>query len=959
MAVRPRQIAPVALVLALTAAGFVAALLLTERDARRDAARHAEVAAVQVRSRVEQAAALTESLRRFMLDAGGTGVTSDEFARNALRWLSPADFPAAAWVEQVPDSQRAAYERRLGRPIVTPDDLRSVVPGRSRSSYLPATLVSGFDPLAVPGTDLGGRPGMAMALTRATRVDGVAATPAAAPRSGPRGLFLVAPAANLVENVLRPGFVVLFAPDQTLRGSTDTPSVQVTAAGAPANGDEGAKTARRTFTAAGRRFDVVVPRETVQGAAAALPWLVLAAGLVLAALAGALGVNRARRARAQQELDQIFTLSSDLIVVANFDGCFTRVNPAVERILGYTEEELLARPYLDFVHPDDRERTVAEAARLSHGEATLRFENRYVRKDGSYSVLEWTGTPVPDEGLMYSVARDVTERRQAEAELERLADEQAALRRVATLVAAGVEPAELFTAVTEEVARLFLDVSPSLVPSVIRFDPGPEFVLVGATERLLELPIGSRWGPHDLYVSTRVLRTGGSARVEETEVESDRGHDAELLRRQGFRNQVGSPIVVEGRPWGAITMNSMEALPPDAGERLEKFTELVATAIANADSREGLKRLADEQAALRRVATLVAEGAPPTPVFDAVAAEMSGLLGAEHFVVSRYEPGTELTVMAHRGPSAQAVPRGGRIRHEGDGVEAVVRRTARSARLESDERARGVIAELAGVAGVRVAVGAPIVVEGRLWGVVSAGWSSEESPPPDTEQRMARFAQLLDTAIANADSREQLTTSRARLLTAADEARRRVVRDLHDGAQQRLVHTIVTLKLAQRALRGNDGDPQTLVGEALEHAQQGNVELRELAHGILPAALTRGGLRDAIDAVVARLDLPVHVDVPDERFPLEIEASAYFIVAEALTNVVKHAHATRADVRATVDDGMLRVEIRDDGSGGADPEGHGIVGMDDRATALGGRLEIDSPDGRGTLVVATLPRSDP
>jgi signal transduction histidine kinase len=253
------------------------------------------------------------------------------------------------------------------------------------------------------------------------------------------------------------------------------------------------------------------------------------------------------------------------------------------------------------------------------------------------------------------------------------------------------------------------------------------------------------------------------------------------------------------------------------------------------------------------------------------------------------------------------------------------------------------------------AVGAPIVVEGRLWGVIEAIWKRQESPPADTEARMARFAELLETAIANADSRDQLTASRARLLTAGDEARRRVARDLHDGGQQRLVHTIIALKLAQRAFRAKEGRVEALIGEALEHAEQGNAELRELAHGIHPAVLGRGGLRAGVDAVVARLDLPVDVEVPAERFPAEIEASAYFIVVEALTNVVKHAQATRAEVRATVGDGMLRVTVRDDGTGGADPYGHGLVGMRDRAAALGGRLEIDSPVGAGTLLAATLP----
>jgi signal transduction histidine kinase len=277
--------------------------------------------------------------------------------------------------------------------------------------------------------------------------------------------------------------------------------------------------------------------------------------------------------------------------------------------------------------------------------------------------------------------------------------------------------------------------------------------------------------------------------------------------------------------------------------------------------------------------------------------------------------------------------------------------------MENYEGARGALAELARATGERSSVGAPIVVDGRLWGIITASWKGDQAPPADTEERMAQFAGLLDIAIANADSRDQLTASRARLVTASDEARRQVVRDLHDGAQQRQVHTIVMLKLAQRALREGNGEGELLVGRALEQAEASNAELRELAHGILPAILTRGGLRAGVDAVVTRLDLPVEVEVPAERFPAEIEASAYFIVVESLTNVVKHSHASRAEVRASVADRMLYVNVRDDGIGRADPGGHGLVGIGDRVSALGGRLEIESPAGGGTLVAATLPLS--
>jgi signal transduction histidine kinase len=333
---------------------------------------------------------------------------------------------------------------------------------------------------------------------------------------------------------------------------------------------------------------------------------------------------------------------------------------------------------------------------------------------------------------------------------------------------------------------------------------------------------------------------------------------------------------------------------------------------------------------------------------------MERLLDADGVALARYEHGDEVVLLAHRGLNARRVPPGIRVRHEEESVTAIVRRTERSARMEGYDGTRGAIGQLVQTVGVRASVGAPIVVEGRLWGVVVATWNGENPPPAGTEQRMAQFAQLLDTAIANADSRDQLTASRARLVTEADEARRRVVRDLHDGAQQRLVHTIVTLKLARRALKQNNEAGESLVSEALEQAERGTVELRELAHGILPPVLTRGGLRAGVDTVVSRLDLPVQVDVPDERFPREIEASAYFIVAEALTNVVKHANAGRAEVRALAENGTLQVEVRDDGIGGADLGGHGLMGIADRATAFGGRLDIDSPAGGGTVVAATL-----
>ena len=577
---RPRQILTVALVLGLTVAGFLGARLLGERDARRDSEHRAEVAAAQIRERVEQGSSLAESLRRFVASVAGTQVTSEEFESNASRWLSPAGFPAAAWVEQVPASQRAAYERRIGHPIVTRDRRLRIVPVGSRSSYLPATLVSGIPPVAVPGIDLGGESGVAAAVTRAS-VE-TRATPLVTLRDGTNGLFLIRSAPRLTGGVVRPGFVMLFVSELSLRtAATDTAPLQLTVGGTSAGDLGGAAAVRNTFTEAGQRFDVAVPQESVHGAAAVLPWIILAAGLVLAALAGVLGVNAARRARAQDELDRIFHLSSDLIAVADLEGQPTRVNPAVEQILGYTAEEFLARPYLELVHPDDREKTAAEAARIRQGKEVTSFETRYVRKDGSYRVLEWTSTPVLEERSMYGVARDVTERRQAESELRRLAGEQAALRRVATLVARGVSPAEVFSAVAEEGERL-LDAQATTIG---RLEPDGTMAIVGSSGTAShELPVGSRVKLESELALTMVVRTGRSARVDDYSRASEFVN--RRVQRLGIRCAVAVPIMVGGSLWGSIAAGTnREQFPADAEKRMADFTELLATAIANADSR--------------------------------------------------------------------------------------------------------------------------------------------------------------------------------------------------------------------------------------------------------------------------------------------------------------------------------------------------------------------------------------
>ncbi len=488
-----------------------------------------------------------------------------------------------------------------------------------------------------------------------------------------------------------------------------------------------------------------------------------------------------------------------------------------------------------------------------------------------------------------------------------------------------------------------------------RFEPDGMVVSVAQWGSHPGVATGARFPLEGDSVSVRVLRSGRPARMDG--YDDAPGVIAATIRRMGVRSAVGVPISVAGRTWGVMTATSKAAnpFPAETESRLQNFTELVATAISNASAHARLRVLATEQAALRRVATLVARGAQPSAVFDAVTHEVAEILEASSVSLARHD-GDTLTVVATSGAAA-AVRIGDRFPLGGTNVTSAVLRTGRPARLDDLGDATGPIGDTARQSGVRSAVAAPIVVDGRTWGVLAAIWTDRGPASDDTEERLAGFAELLDTAIGNADSRDQLTASRARVLAAGDDARRRVVRDLHDGAQQSLVHTIVTLQLAQRALPDKPSDAQAQVADALTAAKRATTELRELARGILPSVLTRGGLRAGVEAFASRLDLPVDLDVASERLPPDIEASAYFIVAEALTNAVKHAGATRATVRAAADDGVLTLEVRDDGVGGADPDGHGLVGIADRVDALGGWLRIESADRRGTLLAARLPLS--
>ena len=532
-----------------------------------------------------------------------------------------------------------------------------------------------------------------------------------------------------------------------------------------------------------------------------------------------------------------------------------------------------------------------------------------------------------------------------------LADEQAALRRVATLVARGVQPDAIFAAVGVEIGRLF----GSNITTVGRFEPdGQALVAVGLGSGNEGIAIGSRWELDDLLASAQVSHTGRSVRVDEVDWSAVRGAIAPIGSDLGVASTVASPIFVEGRLWGVVSVSDTKRLPPDAEKRLEKFSELIATAIANAEARDALARLADEQAALRRVATLVAQGAEPAAVFSAVGDEIARMLGSSMSAVGRFESGDDETTLVIVGVgSGDAVATGSRWSPDDLPPVAGVLRTERSVRMdEIDWSAGGPVAEVARRAGVISIVASPIFVEGRLWGVMTA--CDIKRLPPEAEGRLEKFSELIATAIANAESAAELAASRRRIVAAADDTRRRIERDLHDGIQQRLI----ALSFRARAMiRRPPAELPGIAAEISEGLKDVSEELREVSRGIHPTILTEAGLGPALRALARRSEIPVDVDVRlDERLPAPVEAAAYYIVSEALTNVAKHASANVVQLIATRDDAALTLEVRDDGIGGVDPErGSGILGLTDRVEALGGTISIVSPAGHGTTVAVELP----
>lgn len=544
---------------------------------------------------------------------------------------------------------------------------------------------------------------------------------------------------------------------------------------------------------------------------------------------------------------------------------------------------------------------------------------------------------------------------EARTEVAKLANEHAALRRVATLVARAPASEELFPTVAREVATV-LDAPGVLVErfetdGAVTVGVAYDVDLMGAET---SFGVGTRMARDPGSLSAQVFETRRTARVDYSRLPGTIGDAA---RAAGFGSGVAGPILVDGELWGQMCVFSRAGtvLPVGTEDRLHDFIELVATAIANYEARAVLSTLADEQAALRRVAMLVAEDAPPDELFRTVTNEVGTLLAADFSGLARFEEGTvvPLAVWAAEGQHPPVPDRW--PMQPGDPVTAIA--DARQAvRWDDWSQVSGPIAALIREElGVRSTVGTPIVVEGRLWGALAV--HSKHPLPQDSESRIERFSELVATAIANTDSRAELAASRKRIVAASDEARRRIERDLHDGTQQRLV----SLGLAIRAAETNVPPEQSGLRSELSRIASGLgnavAELQEISRGIHPAILAQGGVAPALRTLARRSTIPVELEVTTgARLPEPIEVAAYYVASEALANTAKHAHASHIEMSLERRDTGLLLEIRDDGVGGADPTGgSGLLGLRDRVEALGGSIRIQSQPGNGTSITVELP----
>jgi PAS domain S-box-containing protein len=674
-------------------------------------------------------------------------------------------------------------------------------------------------------------------------------------------------------------------------------------------------------------------------------------------------VEHERRIQSERDyFGALFDATPSFICVVDQQGTLGRfsLNRSLSDLAGYEGDDVAGRSFAEvFSAPEDSSAVDdAIAAAVARSE-TVGRETTWVTRDGRRVLVAWTVTPLPareeSQRLVIS-GTDVTDRRRRE-------DEEAALTRVALAVASERPAEEVFQTVTEEVGQLL----GATRADMIRFDEErDEALIVGVWDRddtdLTEL---GRWMTPAHGGPTRaVWESGQTMRFEPDGPVSD--HLRERLHTLGITSTVVAPVSLAGRVWGAISIWVNEGrLPAETEERIARFTSLVSTALANAETREALlaslserKHREDEQAALRRVAVAVASEERPESVFETVAAELGRVLGADRANILRFDPETEdaLVVGVWGEDQADAEMIGRRIKID-RGPYQTIRELGRPLRLDvADAELMPVLRRRLEAEGVTSVVVAPIAVSGLLWGAVAVS-VTEGSLAAETEERIGPFTSLVATGLANAEAREELLASRARIVEAGDAERRRLERNLHDGAQQRLVSLSLSLRLAQAKLATDAHAADEILSGASVELALALEELRELARGIHPAVLTDRGLGPALESLADRTPVQVELEqLPADRLPPPVEAAAFYVVSEALANVTKYAEASSVTVSVAQEDGFAVVEVADDGVGGADPHGgSGLRGLSDRVAALEGRLAIVSPPGAGTKIRAEIP----
>src|ERR1017187_3355995 len=551
------------------------------------------------------------------------------------------------------------------------------------------------------------------------------------------------------------------------------------------------------------------------------------------------------------------------------------------------------------------------------------------------------------------VARAITSV-QVHEELRSLAESQGALRRVATLAAQGAEPKTVFAAVAVEASRL-LGVG---AVSLISYDADTQMFtkIFGTHGNRSPVPDGTTWPVEECPEGVLAVRTGQPARVDDwTKIP---GELAARHRAEGFGQAVAAPIIVDGAIWGHIAAygEANQILPPGCEMRLADYTHLMASAISNAQARDELRRLAEQQgAALRRVATLVAQQASPSTIFNAVAKEASQALRVPRVDVGRCHAHEPVTLLG-----STAEPDLGRNRtfsRSGQCIAAKVMEAERAARIDDWTMMPTQDAEAAAAEGFHSVVGAPIHVDGALWGVIAL--LADEILPDNTETRLTDFTHLVASSISNVHARNNLIASRARIVTASDETRRRIERNLHDGIQQRILILGLNLRAVQMKFPLRP-EVQAMLDEVTRDLENVLDEIRVFSQGLHPALLSRSGLGPSLRALARRSPVTVNLDAARcPRLPEPIETAVYYVISEALANAAKHSQASEISV-TVVSDGAVRATVSDNGVGGAALEsGSGLIGLVDRVEALGGRFALDSPVGRGTTISIELPPGSP